>query len=450
MLACRTKESQLSRRVGTSSPAGAHTPTIEREIPFVAGALGITLLLFGYYVYTWGSFSGFAAAIDTCERPFCDFVRFYFPMGGAIFHTPSPVPGYMYSPFNALLMSGFPPLGITTSNALWGILQASSIILYIVLFRRLVPAGLPVQLLFVALALSSFPILHNLPWGQVGIFTTVAILSTLYLYEERRHLAAAGALAFAVSFKFFPLIFLTPFALRRDTRFVLLALLACGTCLLVLPGVVLGLGDTLRFYGALFESYRNMGWVITNYNSQHFPHVAIRLASAAGHDWSTYLPMLRMISYAIAAANVGLVFHVQKRRLPHADLFSFLILFLTIPFVLSTSWPVDLAFLPFAQGLLLWCVFDKKGVPGSGEATGTGPGDKESPEVAHPAQRAVALLLILTSIAISNVMFFNLVGDRLRYGFLGFVFWADSLLLMATYVELVSPWPRRWIGVPAA
>jgi hypothetical protein len=105
----------LSRGEGASLTAGIPTPTIRREIPFLVGAAGIMLLLFGYYAYTWRSFSGFATSIDTCDRLFCDFVSFYFPMGRAIFRTALPVEGYVYSPFNAILLSVFPALGLAAS-----------------------------------------------------------------------------------------------------------------------------------------------------------------------------------------------------------------------------------------------------------------------------------------------------------------------------------------------
>ena len=438
----------MSRGEG-SLPAGVPAPAIRREIPFLVGTAGIMLLLFGYYAYTWRSFFGFATAIDTCVGLFCDFVSFYFPMGGAIFRTALPVAGYVYSPFNAILLSVFPPLGLAASITVWGVLQALAIAAYIFLFRRLVPAGLPVQLLFVTLVLSSFPILHNVAWGQVGIFTTVAILAVLSLYEQRHLVAAAAALAFAVSFKFFPLIFLAPFAARRDTRFLMLAVLACGACLLLIPGVVLGYGDTLRFYAALFDSYRDMTWVVGNYNSQHFPHVALRLAKAAEHDWSPYLPLLRAISYGIAAANLGLVFLVQKRRLLHADLLSFHVLFLTIPFVMNTSWPVDLAYLPFTQSLVAWRVLRRPEAPGASD-TGVSPGANGSPSRTHRARKAVTILLLLLSITVSNAVFFNRVGDRFRYGFLGFQFWANLLLLAATYVLLIPSSQERMTSEAAA
>jgi hypothetical protein len=393
------------------------------------GAALIALLLFAYYAYTWRNFFNFQAAIDTCAESFCDFTSFYYPMGEAIFRTELLVKGFMYSPFIAVLLVVFPLLGLNTSLILWGILQALCVILYLLLFRRLVPARLSIQLLFVALALSSFPLLHTLTWGQVSIFTAVAILGMLVLLERDHRLAAAVLFAFAVSFKFFPLIFLAPFAMRRDTRFLLFAATVCGAFLFIVPGILLGVGETQHFYGDLLKSFRASDWVISNYNSQYFPHVILRLAEAMGHDIHALLPFLRWISYGIAAANMGLLFLIQRGQLRHADLWSFHILFLSIPFVLKTSWPVDLVYIPFAQAFLVWRLMEKD------NATST---------------RATVIFLLLTSIVISNIIFFNLLGDRHFYGYYGFIFWSDLFLLMASHITLLPSALRQIRMKPAA
>jgi hypothetical protein len=348
-------------------------------------------------------------------------------MGETIFRTGLPVTGFVYSPFIAIVLSVFPPLGLRTALVAWGVLQVFSIILYMVLFYRLVPAKLSIQLLFIALVLSSFPLLHNLLWGQVGLFTTIAILGALAFYERGQPVMAAALLIFGLSFKFFPIIFLLPFAFRRDTRFLLIAAAACGLFLFVVPGILLGVDSMLRFYSALLDSYRHFDWVTANYNSQFFPHVTLRLAEAAGYRARASLPTLRWISYSIAAVNVGLVFLIQRARLLRANLWSFHILFLSIPFILLTSWPVDLAYLPFGQALLAWRLLD---------------GDKANPETIIARRRSstskvAVVLLLLVSVIISNTTFFELVGDRNLYGSAGFIFWANLLILAASYIELL-------------
>ncbi len=413
---------------------------------FTIGATLIALILFAYYFYTWRNAYNFRAAMDVCTKLFCDLADYYYPMGEAIFQTKLPVEGFVYSPFIAILLAIFPPLGFEISLLLWGILQAIFVVLYLFIFRQLVPARLPIQLLFVALVLSSFPLLHTLKWGQVSLIYTVSILGMLVFLKQDRLAFAAALLAFAISFKFFPLIFLAPFIFRRDFRFMLYTVIACGAFLIVIPSLLLGVDGTLKFYSALLDSYRHFDWVMTSYNSQFFPHVMLRLANGNGFDHAIFrfttsanfnleasLHILRGIAYSIATLNVGLVFCAQRARLPNANLWSVHILFLSVPFVLATSWPVDLVYLPFGQALLAWKILE---------------GDKVL-SWKHPIPRQkVAYLLLLASIVISNIVFFNLIGDRIAYGSVGFIFWADLLLLVVSYMVLLPLALRQIRGAP--
>ena len=422
----------LTQRARNSPPAKTPDPSRGSVRKFAAGAAGIAIILFAYYAFTWRSIAGFITAMGVGSNLFSDFVDYYYPMGEAIFLTGLPVPGFLYSPFIALVLAVFPPLGLTASLVLWGILQVLFVFLYLLLFRRLVPAGLPSQLLFVALVLCSFPLLLNLMAGQVSVFIVVPLLSMLVFSGRGHRAAAAGLLAFAVSFKFYPIIFLAPFAARRDTRFLLFVAAACSAFLFVIPGAFLGGGDTLRFCGALLDSFRDSDWVVANPHSYYFPHLVLRLADAMEHDAQGLLPLLRWIAYGVAAANMGLILLVERARLRHAGLWSFQLVFLTIPFVLKTSWPHDFVFLSFTQALLVWRLLEgKKAAPGT-ETEG------------RPGRRAaVAFFLLLPSIVLSNTVFFNLFGDPYGYGFYGFLFWADLLLLVALYVELLPPALRR-------
>lgn len=411
-------------------------PFCARIGPFAVGAAGIALLLLAYYAYSWNSIT---AAFDVCVQPFCDFVDYYYPMGAAVFRTGLPVTGFLYSPFIAILLAVFPPLGLTVSLGLWGLLQVLFLVLFVLLFCRLVPARLQIQLLFVALALSSFPLLLNFMAGSVSVFMIVALLGLLISYERGHRAVAGGLLAFAVSFKFFPALFIAPFVARRDTRFVLLAAAACGAFLFVVPGLLLGAGDTLRFYGALLDSFRESGWISTNPHSQFFPHLVLRLADAAGYNAHAQLPLLYFLSYGVAAANMGLILLMQRARLRHADLWSFLLVFLTIPFVLKTSWPHDFVFLSFTQAFLAWHLLERwKSAPHT-YAEG-----RRSHASGYPRVRiAVTVSFLLLSIVFSNIVFFNLLDDFSGYGFYGFIFWANLLLLIALYVEFLPSVLRR-------
>lgn len=417
----------------------ARAPFRARIGPFAVGAAGIALLILAYYAHSWNSIT---TAIDVCVQPFCDFVDYYYPMGEAVFRTGLPVTGFLYSPFIAILLAVFPPLGLTVSLGLWGLLQVLFLVLYVLLFCRLVPARLQIQLLFVALALSSFPLLLNFMGGSVSVFMIVALLGLLVSYERGHRAVAGGLLAFAVSFKFFPILFCAPFVARRDTRFVLLAAAACGAFLFVVPGLLLGAGDTLRFYGALLDSFRDSGWVSSNPHSQYFPHLVLRLADAAGYNAHAQLPLLYCLTYGIAAANMGLILLIQRARLRHANLWSFMLVFLTLPFVLKTSWPHDFVFLSFTQALLVWHLLE-----GRKKAPRIYTEEGRSHASGYPRVRtAVTISFLLLSIVFSNIVFFNLYDDSSRYGFYGFIFWANLLLMMALYVEFLPSVLRRSRG----
>ena len=139
--------------------------------------------------------------------------------------------------------------------------------------------------------------------------------------------------------------------------------------------------------------------------------------------FKTKLPVEGFVySPLIAILNMGLIFGIQRARLPHADLWSFHLIFISIPFILMTSWPVDLVYMPFGQALLAWKILE---------------GDNAL-SWKHPLPaRKVASLLLLASIVISNIVFFNLIGDRVTYGSVGFIFWANLLLLVVSYMELL-------------
>ena len=360
-------------------------------------------------------------------------------MGEAVFREGFPVSGFLYSPFIAILLGVFPPLGLNTSLFIWGILQILSVILCLLFFRRLVPAGLSIQLLFVVLTLSSFPLLLNYIAGQVSVFILAAIFGSFILYERGYRLIAAALLAFAVSLKFFPLIFLIAFAARRDIRFITFVFIACCVFLFILPGILLGFNDTLGFYAVLFESFHESDWVVINPHSQFFPHLILRFLNVTGQNVHAIFPFLHWITYVVAFANIGLLFLVQRARPQYANLWSLQILFLTIPFFLKTSWPHDFFFLPFAQALLAWQLLSGEKPDGEKNTNGKFSYLKTLQRRIPSRHRKLNFFLLLLSIIASNVVFFNLFDNFLGYGFIGFLFWADLLLLIATYIELLPP-----------
>lgn len=352
-------------------------------------------------------------------------------MGDSILRDGLPVRGFLYSPFIAILLAVFPPLGLNASLVLWGILQAAAIPVCIMLFYRLTPSQLPIQVLFPVLILLSYPWWLNFFTGNTSSFIMVALLGSLLAIERRHHFIAAALLAFAVSFKFYPAIFLLPFLAGRQLRLAVVVTVACAAVLVVIPGIVLGAGQTIDFYDALLTSFRNTDWVASNPHSQFFPHLAMRLLGITAADAPLMQWIVYVISYSIAAGNLVFVYLVQRARVNHHNLWSFLIVFLTTPFILKTSWPIDFVYLPFAQSVLIWYVAEKQ------KGMGIGSGDTRH----HPKSRTTVLCLVLTSILLSNVVSFNLLANFSLYGAAGFLFLATILLLVAVYVALL---PVLW------
>jgi hypothetical protein len=58
----------------------------------------------------------------------------------------------------------------------------------------------------------------------------------------------------------------------------------------------------------------------------------------------------------------------------------------------------------------------------------------------------VTSLLLLASTVASNAAFFHGFGSFPRYGFFGFLLWADLLLLTASYLVLLPPALGRLCG----
>jgi len=416
------------------SDAGTHPGKRSRVF-----AVAIVLICASYYALTWSNFS---STVGFCKDLFCDFIEYYYPMGEAVFHTALPEPGYLYSPFIAIVLAGFPLLGLNTALVLWGISQALGIVLCLWLARRVFPAGPRIQFLFAAIFLSFFPVAFTFLTGQVSVFILATAFGSLLLCERGHRAGAAVLLALAVSFKFYPIIFLAPAIARRDWRFLLLVAVSCAVALLLIPAVFLGAGDTWRFYGALLESFRESDWVVDSAHSQYAPHVALRYANVLGYDLRAQLPLLRWLALGVAAANFGLIVWIQRARLRLANLWSFQLVFLSIPFVLKTSGPHDFVFLPIAQTLLAWWLIEgDAAVIGVDSARG----DLDASTWRNPSSppRTLIKFLLVPSIIISNIGFFNLFGHFIAYGYSAFLFWANLLLLIASYVVLLPPAQRR-------
>ena len=114
----------------------------------------------------------------------------------------------------------------------------------------------------------------------------------------------------------------------------------------------------------------------------------------------------------IFCANCVLVGWLQRREDPNATALSATALFLSLPFVVQTSWPHYFVYLPFCQ-TALWL--------GSGAT-----------QISAGLRRLLRIPLLF-SIALANIYFFNLLPSWRLYNGLGMLFFADASLLVALY-----------------
>lgn len=416
--------------------------------PWFGGALLAAIALpLGCHAAAWGSVQGFVRAIDHCAVPLCDFVRHYEPMGRTVFTHHGPVPGFLYPPGFAVALGVLAPLSPGAALALWTALQVLAIAALAACGWVLLDRGRrPVFVLYVALLLLSYPVLHNLKWGQVSTPITALVLLAVIVARRPGPGSAAWAgllLAGAVAVKLYPAAF-APAVIGRDRpRAAPWFLLGCVLFLAVVPALALGPGETLDFYRAIFRRYSPK--FLMDINSQSLAAVTERWLRAAG-DRSMVELLLPAWLFPVAAGlarhagwvrgwaqaagagivvlNAGLAWALWRGRAPHSDAWLFVLAAATLPFVLPTSWPHYFAHLPFCQAFVLHRLLTD-----------------------GPPRRAlaVAALLVLPSALLASAVAFDAVGNWLVFNFFGAVFGANLLLLAGIYAALPrAEWTWPW------
>jgi len=409
-------------------------------------AAAIVVVVLGYYAWVWRSFSAFVSAIDHCDEPFCDFYRHYYPMAREIFRAKLPTPGFFYSPFVAILLSVFRPLDIGSALVVWGVFQALLIAGLATAPRAFGIRSIPLLLLHLFLVLTAFPVVHNFKWGQISVLLVLSLLACFYFYRRGRKVVSAVLLAFAIAIKFFPVFFLLYFVVRRDWRFCLACVVASAVFLVGVPALALGWGETWSYYAGLRYILGLAQGYLIDPNSQYFPNVARRIVEGISFDGTVPFRQLvdenmrlqgslRVVGYAVAAANIALLyFSVRARERAGRDtvVWGFVVLSLTLPFVVRTSWPHYFVYLPFCQ-VFLWHEIARGEVP---------------------RRRLLLGLLVVPSMVLSSIFLFNALaaGDfvllkaverRSVYSFWGCPFFANLLLLVAVYAGLGGDAGRR-------
>ena len=405
-------------------PAAQPAAPARRWWPALVTLVAVAAAAVLYYRAVWGDVPALVAALDHCKELYCDFTRQYYPTGRDLLATGQPSNGYFYSSFFALLLVPFGRVELGTAVALWSLVQLVGIALLLlpaVDFYRESPRAF---VLYVVLLAFSMPLLHNLKWGQVSTLVTGGALAALFLYRRGRVAAAAVVLGLAVAVKYYVAVVAFTFLLRRDWRF--LTVLAATVLLLwlVVPTAVLGPEGNWQFYVTVRErvAHAVSTWMPEDINAQYLPSVVGRwLGSASGRG------VWRWVGYGLFAANLLAVARLVVRRAPRAVEWAIALLFLGLPLAIETSWPHYFVYLPFAQTLVALETGFLLRNPVS-----TAPGSR-SPV----GWTAAALLLV--SIVLASMPFFQLVGRWQDYSQYGALFVANLCLLIAAHLLTLRP-----------
>jgi hypothetical protein len=377
--------------------------------------LGISLLIFLYFSLQWGSLDAFAQAFDSCKYIFCDFLRYYYPMGKQILAEHKPSEGFYYSPTIALAFSLWRFLERETAILTWGVVQVLAVIFMIATWHHsLQKASFPFRLLFLFLALTAMPVIHNFKWGQISLLSNLSIILALEFYESKKKTAASFWLAFASLFKFYPILFLLYFVLAGDLVFLILFMLFLFLLGIAIPAFFIGFKPTIIFYFAVLDvtgaRFADMADRLPGINSQYFPLVAMRYFGEFNNlEW--LLP-LQILSWLIVGANLLLVFMLASSNLENRNRWAFLILLASTSFLIPSSWPHYFIYLPAFQASLLFLT-------------------------ARDKHRIWKYPILLVSMVFSNVFFVHTFESWQPYAYWGFLACSNLLLILLTYAETV-------------
>ncbi len=296
----------------------------------------------------------FIAATDKPSHVYGDFREYYYPAGRMIAKLPQPLGGYFYTPSFALLLPLFTPDSVEDALFRWQILQHAGILLLLI-----VPAvwlagrgGRKIWFfLYILFFLTSFPLWHNLKWGQMSVLITIAGIAALILHERRHYWSAALLLAAASLVKYYPALMIIYFLIRREFGFIA----RFSVCLLVFgllfPAAMLGMANTIEFYRLVnAEMAYALDWVAFDPNSQFFANVLVRLTGISPES------DLRGL-FSLPGLFICLAVFIRLYRLQPAENHDPLLapagIFLLIPFLINTSWPHYFVYLPFCVTLFL-------------------------------------------------------------------------------------------------
>ncbi|MFN2215374.1 MAG: glycosyltransferase family 87 protein [Anaerolineales bacterium] len=367
------------------------------------------IAIIAYYIFYWGNFQTFINDIDHCEIAFCDFVQFYYPAGSAILHhTPLPE-GFYYSNFAAVLLAPLALFKEKTAIILWGVIQVILSGSFFLLISKYLVKNNVFGYLFTFLFFTSSPLINNFKWGQFSILIMLGIWGAYLLYENRKHNLSAILLGIMVAIKFFPALFLIPFILKKDWKYLLVCAATIVVCLFLIPLPFTGLsnvlitqpGQTAPISG-VFQSQDILG----NIDSQYFPSVIARFFNIMIP--SSAFTLLTLASYLVVFAIIYFAYRVLKSGIPNNLIWVCALLFTTFVFWIPSAWPHYFIFIPVLQIMVLQEMVGQK----------------------ERSNRTLFFLWVI-SVVLSSILIMQAVQNWYKYIGLGSLLWSTLAILAA-------------------
>ncbi|MDD5432835.1 MAG: glycosyltransferase family 87 protein [Candidatus Omnitrophica bacterium] len=194
-----------------------------------------------------------------------------------IYIAHSGIEEFKYSPLFALIFSPLAMVNKVSALYIWSILNIISLYLIFYLFYKLSLFSFTrvkdFLVFFCLFALTVRYIFANIKIGQVNFLLCLLMVLTMYFEIRKKDFWAAFFLALSVMIKFFPLLFLIYFILRRRFKIVGFTILLVGI-FLILPGIFSGFSLNLRYIQEWFNLLKytpaHMLYSVKNYSLLSF------------------------------------------------------------------------------------------------------------------------------------------------------------------------------------
>ena len=223
---------------------------------------------------------------------------------------------FRYAPIFAVLMSGLALMEEGKADTLWHIINLYLLVILFILMKKMVTldkldyrAGLLLYGL-TFLGVMRF-ILNNLNTGQSNILMMSGIIIGLYYISKKNEVLGGSILAFSMTIKYTPLIFIPYFLLRRKIK-LSLVILASLAVYLLLPSLFIGSKTNISYLKNMVSFLTNSTILekttILDPKNQSLLSLFHRLFSYRALLNHFHIPPMPFQSLKLSDASINLIF----------------------------------------------------------------------------------------------------------------------------------------------